>query len=108
MRLHRENIEVTFRILGGRYSLEKGDREAALASHIVREIEHTFPYRQIGRSMLQKLFFILSREGHMDAQFQLFMNEKKDRLPETGWRTPSAGRWNQAWSLRSNRTGEAE
>ena len=54
--------------------MEKGDREAALASHIVREIERTFPDRQIGRSMLQKLFFILSREGHIDAQFQLFMN----------------------------------
>lgn len=54
--------------------MEKGNREAALATFIVREIERAFPNRQVGRSLLQKLFFILSREGHVDAQFQLFMN----------------------------------
>jgi hypothetical protein len=74
LRLHRESIEATFRILRRRYSLEKGDREAALATHIVREIERMFPGRKIGRSLLQKLFFILSREGHVDVPFQLFMN----------------------------------
>jgi hypothetical protein len=74
VRLHREDIEATVRILRRRYSLEKGDREAALATYIVREIERTFPNRQIGRSLLQKLFFILSREGHIVASFQLFMN----------------------------------
>jgi hypothetical protein len=75
VRLHRENIEADVRIiLRGRYSLEKGDGAAALATYIVREIERMFPTRPVGRSLLQKLFFVLSKEGLVDASFHLFMN----------------------------------
>jgi uncharacterized protein YwgA len=64
--------------------LEKADKEAALATFIVREVERTFPRRPVGRSLLQKLSFILSREGHVDAQFQLFMNGPYSDRVENG------------------------
>jgi hypothetical protein len=54
--------------------LENDDQEAALATFVVREIERMFPFRTVGRSLLQKLFFVLSREGIVDASFDLFLS----------------------------------
>jgi hypothetical protein len=45
-----------------------------MASFVVREIERAFPGRSIGRSLLQKLFFIMSRDGLIDIPFDLFIN----------------------------------
>ncbi|HEY3420504.1 MAG TPA: hypothetical protein VGK23_08130 [Methanomassiliicoccales archaeon] len=47
---------------------------AALATYFVREIERMLPVRPMGRSRLQKLFYLLSREGHVRLAFDLFMN----------------------------------
>ena len=50
------------------------DRAAALATFLVREIERVYPARPIGRSLLQKLIYILSRDGHVDICFDLSIN----------------------------------
>jgi hypothetical protein len=54
--------------------LETRETTAALAAYIVREIERVSPACPIGRSRLQKLFYVLSREGHINFSFDLFMN----------------------------------
>ncbi len=54
--------------------MDTDDREAALVTYVVSEIERAFPARSVGRSLLQKLFFILSKDGHIDASFDLFIN----------------------------------
>jgi len=41
---------------------------------LVREMERAFPTRVVGRSLLQKLFFILSRYVEVSAPFDLFIN----------------------------------
>jgi hypothetical protein len=61
-------------IVRERNGLGPEDRAATLAAYIVCEVESMFPARHTGRSLLQKLFYILSREGHVDASFDLFMN----------------------------------
>jgi hypothetical protein len=57
-----------------RYGLETNDITAALATYIVGEAERMFPAQPMGRSRLQKLFYILSREGHVHCSFGLFMS----------------------------------
>jgi hypothetical protein len=52
----------------------ENDQEAVLATFVVREIERMCPFRTVGRSLLQKLFFVLSREGIVDASFDLFLS----------------------------------
>lgn len=75
MRQHRGTIEACVRtIVRECKGLNTDDREAALATYIVSEIERLFPARSIGRSLLQKLFFVLSNDGHIDASFDLFIN----------------------------------
>ena len=54
--------------------MESDITTAALATYIVREIERMFPARPMGRSRLQKLFYVLSREGPVNFPFDLFMN----------------------------------
>jgi len=54
--------------------LEKNDHAAELAAYVVCEMERMFPARKVGRSLLQKLFYVLSREGIVEAPFDLFMN----------------------------------
>ncbi len=54
--------------------MEKDDRAEALVAFMVDEIERIFPTRSVGRSLLQKLFFILSRGDDVDASFELFIN----------------------------------
>lgn len=61
-------------IVKERNSLETEFTAAALATHITREIERMFPTRPIGRSRLQKLFYLLSREGDVSFSFDLFMS----------------------------------
>jgi hypothetical protein len=68
-------IEADMRtIIKERNSLEAEDTAAALATHIVREIERMFPTLSMGRSRLQKMFYLLSREGDVSFSFDLFMN----------------------------------
>ena len=50
------------------------DRAAALATFLVSEIERVHPARPIGRSLLQKLTYILARNGHVDICFELTIN----------------------------------
>ena len=57
-----------------RISLEKDDRAAALVAFMVDQIGRIFPTRSVGRSLLQKLFYILSRDDNVDAFFELFIN----------------------------------
>jgi hypothetical protein len=54
--------------------LETERTNAALATYMVREIERLFPTITTGRSRLQKLLYVLSREGLVDLQFDLFFN----------------------------------
>ncbi len=54
--------------------MEKDVRAAALVAFMVDQIERIFPTRSVGRSLLQKLFYILSRDGNVDAFFELFIN----------------------------------
>jgi hypothetical protein len=54
--------------------LETGDWAAALATFVVREMELSFPTRVVGRSLLQKLFFLLSNYDDVSASFDLFIN----------------------------------
>jgi hypothetical protein len=75
LRQYRTFIEADFRtIVRERIGLEKDDRATALATYIIGEMERRFPDRPTGRCLLQKLFYILSREGHVDDSFDLFMN----------------------------------
>ncbi len=50
------------------------DTVAALAAYIVRETELMFPSRPMGRSRLQKLFYVLSRMVYVGCSFDLFLN----------------------------------
>jgi uncharacterized protein YwgA len=69
------DIEADVRtIFRERIGLEKDDQAAALATFLVREIERLYPARPIGRCLLQKLLYLLSRNGHFDACFDLFIN----------------------------------
>jgi hypothetical protein len=61
-------------IVRERDGLEAEETTAALAAYIVGEIERLFPSCLMGRSRLQKLFYVLSREGHFNIAFDLFMN----------------------------------
>jgi hypothetical protein len=61
-------------IVRERNGLEIENSAASLATYIVREIERMFPFRPIGRSRLQKLFYILSRNVHFNLRFDLFLN----------------------------------
>lgn len=54
--------------------MENDDRAASLVAFMVDQIEGIFPTRSVGRSILQKLFYILSRDGNVDAFFELFIN----------------------------------
>jgi hypothetical protein len=53
--------------------LETDDHAAALAALAVVEMERIFPARPVGRSLLQKLFYIFTKEGGIDVPFELFM-----------------------------------
>ena len=61
-------------ILRERIDLETDDGAAALAAFVVSETERMFPTRSAGRCLLQKIFYVLSRDGHVEAPFDLFMN----------------------------------
>ena len=54
--------------------MEMDNRAAALATFVVSEVERTFPTRTVGRSLLQKLFFLISRYEEVGASFDLFIN----------------------------------
>jgi hypothetical protein len=74
-RRHGTIIESYVRtIVWERNGLEIDDNAAALATYIVRENERMFPSRPMGRSRLQKLFYIFSRNVHADLGFDLFLN----------------------------------
>jgi len=57
-----------------RVGLETDDRATVLAMFLVSEMERVFPARVVGRSLLQKLFFILSRYDEVSIPFDLFIN----------------------------------
>jgi hypothetical protein len=74
-RRHGTIIEAYVRtIVRERDGLEIDDYAAALATYIVREIERMFPSRPLGRSRLQKLFYLFSRKVNVDLGFDLFLN----------------------------------
>jgi hypothetical protein len=54
--------------------LKNNERAAALTTYLVGEIERYYPARPIGRSLLQKLLYILSRNGNFEASFDLYFN----------------------------------
>jgi hypothetical protein len=61
-------------IVRGRDGLETEETEEALATYIVQELERMFPCRSMGRSRLQKMFYLLSRNVHVNLRFDLFLN----------------------------------
>ena len=67
-----ETIDIT--VVMERVGLETGDQAAAFATFVVSEMEREFPNRAVGRSLLQKLLFLLAKDDEVIALFDLFIN----------------------------------